>query len=95
VSKSLSKRTHVILPVDVVAGIDKLTGKRGRSAFIAEVVRREIKILQQRDALRAAKGAWKEKDHPELAQGAAAWVRQIRVADTKRFLELERRRGSR
>jgi hypothetical protein len=59
------------------------------------VSKREIKILQQRNALRAAKGAWKQKDHPELAQGAAAWVRQIRAADTKRLLELERRRGSR
>jgi hypothetical protein len=58
------------------------------------VSKREIKIQQQRNALRAAKGAWKEKDHPELAQGAAAWVRQIRAADTKCFLELERRRGS-
>jgi hypothetical protein len=44
------------------------------------VSKREIKIQQQRNALRVAKGAWKEKDHPELAQGAAAWVRQIRAA---------------
>jgi hypothetical protein len=34
------------------------------------VSKREIKIQQQRKALRAAKGAWKEKEHPELAQGA-------------------------
>jgi hypothetical protein len=58
------------------------------------VPEREIKIQQQRNALRAAKGAWKQKDHPELAQGASAWVRQIRAADTKRFQELEWRRRS-
>jgi hypothetical protein len=95
VLKSVNKRTHVILPVDVVAEIDKLVGKRGRSSFLTEVARREIKIQQQRQALRAAKGAWKQKDHPELAQGAAAWVRQIRSADTKRFQELEQHRKSR
>jgi hypothetical protein len=93
VSRVLIKRTHVILPVDVVADIDKLVGKRGRSAFITEVARREIKIRQQRDALRAAKGAWKQEAHPELAQGAAAWVRQVRSVDAKRFEELEQRRN--
>jgi hypothetical protein len=78
--------------VDVVADIDKLVGKRGRSSFLTEVARREIKIQQQRNALRAAKGAWKQEDHPELAQGAAAWVREIRAADGERFTALEQRR---
>ena len=36
VHKNETRRTHVILPVDLVADIDKLVGKRGRSAFITE-----------------------------------------------------------
>jgi predicted nucleic acid-binding protein len=39
VTKIATKRAHVILPEDVVAGIDSLVGKRGRSAFLAEVAR--------------------------------------------------------
>jgi len=92
VQKNVSRRTHVILPVDVVADIDKLVGKRGRSAFLAEVARDEIQRRQQREALRAADGAWKDEDHPELKDGAAAWLRQIRSESETRASEIERRR---
>jgi hypothetical protein len=92
VSKNLNRRAHVILPVDLVADIDKLVGKRGRSAFLTELAQREIKLRHQREVLRETTGAWKAEDHPELAQGAAAWVRQIRAFDAERFEGLERRR---
>jgi hypothetical protein len=92
VSKNLSRRAHIILPVDLVADIDKLVGKRGRSAFLAELAQREIKIRRQREVLRETAGAWKAEDHPELAKGAAAWVRQIRADDTQRFDDLDHRR---
>jgi hypothetical protein len=91
-SKDLGGGAHVILPVDVVADIDELVGKDRRSAFLTELAQREIKIRRQRAALREATGAWKEHDHPELAQGAAAWVREMRALDNRRFEELERRR---
>jgi hypothetical protein len=92
VHKNMNRRTHVILPVDLVADIDKLVGKRGRSAFITELAQREIKLRRQREALSETAGAWKAADHPELAQGAAAWVRQIRSLDNRRFEQLETRR---
>jgi hypothetical protein len=92
VFKNLKRRAHVILPVDVVADIDKLVGKRGRSAFLTELAQREIKLRHQREVLHEIAGAWKHEDHPELAQGAAAWVRQMRSLDNRRFEELERRR---
>ncbi|HXA68246.1 MAG TPA: hypothetical protein VNV82_23995 [Bryobacteraceae bacterium] len=34
--------------------------------------------MSQRGALKAAAGAWKDDDHPELKHGAAAWVEQMR-----------------
>jgi hypothetical protein len=92
VSKNLSRAAHVALPVDVVAGIDKLVGKRSRSAFLTELAQREIKIRRRREVLRETAGAWKSEDHPELAQGVAAWIRPIRALDNERFEELERRR---
>jgi hypothetical protein len=70
--KSLSGRAHVVLPVDVVADIDKLVGKDRRSAFLTELAQREIKLRRQREVLRETAGAWKSEDHPERAQGAAA-----------------------
>jgi hypothetical protein len=76
----------------LVADIDKLVGKRGRSAFLTELAQREIKLRRQRQALREAAGAWRDENHPELSQGAAAWVREMRSLDSRRFEELERRR---
>ncbi len=67
-SSNLSRRAHVILPVDLIADIDKLVGKRGRSAFPAELAQREIKLRHQREMLRQTAGAWKAEDHPELAR---------------------------
>ena len=94
--KTLHRRAHVVLPVDLVAEIDKLVGKRGRSAFLTEVARREVMIRRQREALRNAAGAWKDEDHPELANGAAEWVRQLRAQDmvreNERLEQLERSR---
>jgi hypothetical protein len=77
----------------LVADIDKLVGKRGRSAFLTEVARDEIQRRQQRNALRAAKGAWKDEDHPELKGGAAAWVSKLRSESETRFREIEQRRN--
>ena len=90
--KVLSKRAHIVLPVEVVADIDKLVGKRGRSAFLTELAKREIKLRLQREVLQDIAGAWKTEDHPELAGGAASWVREIRALDAGRFEEMERRR---
>jgi hypothetical protein len=74
---------------------DRIVGKRGRSAFLTELAQREIKIRRQREVLLETAGAWKSQDHPELAEGAGAWVRQIRALDTPRLEELEKRRGGR
>jgi hypothetical protein len=82
----------VVLPVDLIADIDRLVGKRGRSAFLTELAEREIKLRYQREVLRETAGAWKAEDHPELDRGSAAWVQQIRSLDTQRFDDLERRR---
>ena len=89
VSINVSKRAHVILPIELVADIDKLVGKRGRSAFLAEVARDEIMRRQQRLALQASAGAWKDEDHPELKGGSAAWVRQMRSESERRFEQIQ------
>ena len=78
VHKTTTKRTHVILPVDLVAAIDKIAGKRRRSAFLVEVIRDEVQRMSQRGALKAAAGAWKDDDDPELKHGASAWVQGMR-----------------
>lgn len=75
------KRTHIVIPSALAEAIDELVGKRGRSSFLTEAARREVRRLQQLRALKNARGAWKSEDHPELAQGAAAWVEKMRADD--------------
>jgi hypothetical protein len=85
----------VVLPTDVVARIDKLVGRRGRSSFLVEAAKFELQRLEQLKALRAAKGAWKDKDHPELKDGAEAWVRTMRAEANDRYRKIERHRKGR
>jgi hypothetical protein len=81
-------------PREVISEIDKIVSHGKRTAFLVELAQREIKLNRQRKALRAATGAWKSKDHPELAQGAAPWVRSIRQESVKRFEKIERRHAA-
>ncbi|MEP7364406.1 MAG: hypothetical protein ABI972_14220 [Acidobacteriota bacterium] len=46
----------------------------------------------QRDALTFSKGAWKSEEHPELAEGGAAYVDRIRAEPDCRFEAIFERR---
>jgi predicted Holliday junction resolvase-like endonuclease len=53
------------------------------------LVERELRRREQRDALREAAGSWKDEEHPELAEGADKWVREMRQEAVKRFEKIE------
>ena len=80
-----TKRTHIVIPQELVAEIDTVVGKRGRSAFLTQAAEKELMRLRQLKALRAAAGSWKDEDHPELRQGAAKWVKKLRREYDRRF----------
>lgn len=85
------RRTHIVIPENLVREIDTLVGKRGRSAFLVEAGRKELKRLRMLRALERAAGSWKDRDHPELKQGAARWVEGLRQQDERRFQKLRSR----
>ena len=70
----MNKRTHVVIPDQLVKDIDRLVGSRQRSTFLTQAAEKELMRLRQLKALDAVAGAWKDKDHPELKQGAVKWV---------------------
>jgi hypothetical protein len=72
-------RTHILLPEDLVREIDALVGPRGRSAFLVETARNEVRRKKLLQFLDSDEPAWEEKNHPELAHGAAEWVRKLRA----------------
>jgi len=81
-----TQRTHLVLPVKLLAEIDSESGPRGRSAFVAEVVQAEINKRRLLAFLRSGVPAWKEEDHPEMAGpgGVEKWVRAIRDEGDRR-----------
>jgi hypothetical protein len=80
-----TKRTHVVLGEQLVKDIDRLVGARQRSNFLTEAAEKELMRRRQIEALKAAAGAWKDKDHPELKQGSAKWVRKLRQEGERRL----------
>jgi hypothetical protein len=79
-----SKRAHVLLPEDLLREIDSLVGPRGRSSFLVETARQEVRRQKQLHFLESRKPVWKDKDHPELADDAAAWVHRLRTQSESR-----------
>ena len=84
----MNQRTHIVIPQELVIQIDTLVGKRGRSGFLVDAATYALKRLRQLKTLKTAAGSWKEKDHPELKDGAAKWVRTLRHQDEKRFRKI-------
>jgi hypothetical protein len=80
------KRAHVILPDDLLADVDALVGPRGRSAFLAEVIREAVTRRRLLEFLSSKEPIWKDEDYPKFRDGAEAWVRRMRDED----LRLER-----
>jgi hypothetical protein len=80
-----TKRAHVLVPEDLLQEIDALVGPRGRSSFLVETARREVRRQKLLHFLEGEnEPVWKSKDHPELAAGAAGWVRKLRAESEAR-----------
>ena len=84
-----SQRAHIVLPQDLIEEIDRTVGPRGRSAFLVETARAELRRRNLLTFLRSKGPVWKDEDHPELADGSAAWVRRIRQENEARMKVFE------
>ena len=73
------------IPDTLAHELDRLAGTRRRTAYAVDVLWRDVRRNKQREALKLSAGAWKTEDHPELAQGGAAYVDQIRSEPDERF----------
>ncbi|MHB8502974.1 MAG: hypothetical protein ACYDHE_18790 [Candidatus Acidiferrales bacterium] len=86
-----NKRAHVLLPQDLVKEIDSIVGPRGRSAFLVETAREAVRRRKLLRFLESDTPAWKDADHPEMADGAAVWARELRLESEKRRTEKPQR----
>ena len=79
------KWARVGLPRELVKEIDALVGPRGRSAFLVETATKEVKRRRLLAFLQSDEPAWRDEDHPELADGTEAWVRRLRMESGNRL----------
>lgn len=77
-------RAHILLPDDLLLEIDALVGPRGRSSFLVETARNEVRRRKLVQFLEGEDPAWKDKDHSELSRGSAAWVGKLRKGSESR-----------
>ena len=82
----MPRRAHILLPEDLLREIDAIVGPRGRSAFLVETARNEVRRHRLLQFLQGEEPAWEDKNHPELAGGSGNWVRKLRAesADSSR-----------
>lgn len=76
-------RVHITLDAALVGRLDRRLGRRRRSAFIAETVRRALEDERRWDDIVAALGKIAEEGH-EWDKAPDAWVRRQRRADARR-----------
>lgn len=81
------EQSVITMPEALALELDKLAGHKNRSAYAIDVLWRDVRRNKQREALRLSSGAWKAEDHPELADGGAAYVEKIRSVKDTRFEE--------
>ena len=77
--------TTIKISDELAHELDQLAGSKPRSAYAAEVLWNDIRRNRQRKSLMESAGTWKTEDHPELAQGGAAYVEQIRSEPDARY----------
>ncbi len=76
-------RLHITLDDELVAELDRRAGRRRRSAFLAELIRRGLEDEQRWDEIEAALGSIPDSGH-EWDDAPAAWVRDQRRTDSRR-----------
>ena len=83
------QRAVIQIPPHLAAELDQLAGPGHRSEFAVEVLNREVQRRRLLKIFENKEPIWKDEDHPELAQGADAWVRQMRQEAEDRFRRIQ------
>jgi len=63
---TMKSKVHLVIPEGILAEVDRIAGERRRSLFITEATREKLERERFLKVLDETKGAWTDKDHPEL-----------------------------
>jgi hypothetical protein len=75
---TVTKQANFLLPEDLLEELKRTVSPRRQSRFVTEALRKELMRLRLAKAIDESFGAWKEKDHPDLAKGTDSYIRRLR-----------------
>lgn len=73
-----TKQANFLLPEELIEELRMAVPKREQSKIVAEALKKELKRIKLQGVLQSSFGVWKEKDHPELKEGAKSFIRRLR-----------------
>jgi metal-responsive CopG/Arc/MetJ family transcriptional regulator len=76
-------RLHISVDDDLIAQLDQRVGRRRRSTFIADALRRALDDARRREDIEAGLGALADEEH-EWDADPADWVHAQRFSDPRR-----------
>ena len=87
---SKTEKVSVTLPSKLIAEVRTLVPQGEVSAFFADAVEQLLAHRRQKAAMERGFGAWKGKNHPDLAtpEDSTAYVRTLREAGKERIARL-------
>jgi len=83
---TLTKQANFLLPKDLLEDLKKNVPRMEQSKVVAEALKKELKRIKLKRALKESFGIWNNSDHPELVEGTDKYIRRIRKSSrTKRI----------
>jgi hypothetical protein len=77
----MNVRTNLLLPKELVAEVDHFAGERGRSRYVAEALRVQVRRDRLRQVVEETAGAWKGNPLWKTSEDVVNWVRALRAED--------------
>ncbi len=83
----MKTKAHLVIPHEILLEVDRIAGKRRRSLFITEATQEKLEKERFLRILDKTKGAWADKNHPELRtdRDMERYVREKRKSYRKRM----------
>ena len=80
------------IPEELAHELDLLAESehKRRTPYVVDLLWQDVRRSKQLRALKLSSGAWNPDHHPELAQGGAAYVEEIRSEPDERFDAIRR-----
>jgi hypothetical protein len=77
----MNVRTNLLLPKELVEEVDHFAGQRGRSRYVADALRTQVRRDRLRQVVEETAGAWKGNPLWKTSEDVVDWVRALRVED--------------